>query len=740
MQQFIMNMQLSGMDEKDGKIRIWLEKKQEFFDFNPFFYVKRTEGVEEAIRDQEGIKSVELERKRLFGKDTEVYRIVFEDRKSQDSCKRALEGFDIFEDDIPATRRFLIDHKLVPYSDVLIENGKIKTNGERCDRELKLLAFDIETHTKGVIDPKKDSVIAISVATSSGRKEVIMSKNEKEVIKRFTDLFMEEDPDVVLTYNGDGFDFPYLLERAKQNRIHLDLGRDGSAISPKRGGIRDSYAIAGRDTVDLYRIVARDLQEVKVKTLDNVAEYLGIMRRDERTLLENEELYDLWEKGETEKIKEYTLADVISTLEIGKKLLPAQMELCRLVKQFLTDCTRMGRGRQVESYLIYKAVERDELLPKHRYVQSEHMYEGGYVMEPERGVFENVVVLDFASMYPNIMIAYNISPDTYVESGDEELCHISPSKHAFLKEPDGFFRAILKELIGERKRLKKLAKDDPIINLRQQSIKTLTNSFYGYTGWGGARWYRLECAEATAAWGRYTIKRVIEEAQKIGIKVIYSDTDSLFCVQKGDMNSFVDRMNSELPLELEQRERYDRIFFAGKKRYAGLLDDGSIVVRGLEVRRGDWCELAKNLQEEIIEIILREDNVEKAKKRVISAIDSIRNGGAGVDELTIYKSISRDVDSYETAQAHVAALKKAMDSGEHIEFSNKISYVVLEGKGRLSDRTKITSTLSEKDRIDKEYYVEKQIIPVALRILEHFGITKEELMGRKQQSLEKWFS
>jgi len=132
--------------------------------------------------------------------------------------------------------------------------------------------------------------------------------------------------------------------------------------------------------------------------------------------------------------------------------------------------------------------------------------------------------------------------------------------------------------------------------------------------------------------------------------------------------------------------------------------------------------------------------VEKAKKRVISAIDSIRNGEAGVNELTIYKSISRDVDSYETAQAHVAALKKAMDSGEHIEFSNKVGYVVLEGKGRISDRTKITSTLNNKDRIDKDYYIENQVIPVALRILEHFGITKEDLLGRKQQSLEKWFS
>jgi DNA polymerase I len=326
-----------------------------------------------------------------------------------------------------------------------------------------------------------------------------------------------------------------------------------------------------------------------------------------------------------------------------------------------------------------------------------------------------------------------------VEGGDEEHCYISPSKHAFLKQPDGFFRQILKELIEERRRLKKSAKSS-VDALRQQTIKILTNSFYGYTGWGGARWYKLECAEATAAWGRYTIKKVIEEARERGIEVIYSDTDSLFCVEKGDMRAFAEEMNSQLPLELEMRERYKRIFFAGKKRYAGLQDDGSIVVRGLEVRRGDWCELAKKLQEEVINTILREGDVEKARNMVIEAIDRVKSGKASVEELTIYKSITRSIDSYETAQAHVAALKRAIDEQQDIEFSNKIGYVVLEGKGKISDRTKITSTLSDKDKIDKDYYIENQIIPVALRILEHFGITKEELIGKKQQNLEKWFS
>jgi DNA polymerase I len=732
-------MQLSGIDEENGNVRVWTEKEHRVFESHPYFYVRKEESLENFLKAFDGVVDVETQIKRLFGRELEVYRVTFEDQKSMNSCKRELQDSDIFEDDIPLTRRFLIDHGLIPYSDVSVDGERIRTDRERSGREMKLLAFDIETHTENIIDAKKDPIIAVSLATSTGRQEVIISRDEREVIKSFVSAFREEDPDVILTYNGDSFDFPYLVERAKQNRVSLALGRDGSAVTARRGGIRDTYTLAGRDTVDLYRIVERDMQEVKVKTLDNVAEYLGVMRREDRVLLENDELYSLWEKGETKRIEEYTLADVVSTLEIGKRLLPAQIELCRLVKQFLTDCSRMGRGRQVESYLMYKAAERNEMIPKHRYVQSEHMYEGGYVMEPEKGIFEDVVVLDFASMYPNIMIAYNISPDTYVESGDEEHCHISPSNHAFLKEPDGFFRQILRELIEERKRLKKSAKSS-VDMLRQQTIKILTNSFYGYTGWGGARWYKLECAEATAAWGRYTIKKVIEEARKRGMNVIYSDTDSLFCVEKGDMKRFAEEMNSQLPLELEVREHYKRIFFAGKKRYAGLQDDGSIVVRGLEVRRGDWCELAKRLQEEIIGTILREGDVEKAKGHAIEAINKIKGGKTSTEEITIYKSITRSIDSYETAQAHVAALKRAMDEQEDIEFSNKIGYVVLEGKGRISDRTKMASTLNEKDRIDRDYYIENQVVPVALRILEHFGIAKEDLLGKKQQSLEKWFS
>ena len=739
-------MQLFHVDEKNGRIRIWLKDGSfRLFDFSPYFYVKIDENYDEKfISGHNGVKGVEAQKKRLFGKEINVFKIVFEDAESFNAVKASLSDSEIYEEDIPLPKRFMIDNKLIPYGEIEINKNEIKMKGES-NSKFKMLSFDLETYTKGIINPRKDRIIAISIATNTGKKDVLISENEKELIEKFVKVVKEEDPGIIFTYNGDNFDFPYLIERAEQKSVKLDIGRDGLGISSRRGRSRKSYSVAGRETIDLYKVVERDLGEVKVRTLENVAEFLGLVKKGERTNLEQEELIELWEhrkENGLEKLRKYTLDDAVSTLLIGEKLLPMQLELSKLTKHFLTDITRMGRGRQVEWYLISKAFEKGELLPEHKYVFGERMYEGGFVLEPEKGLFENVVVMDFASMYPNIMIAYNISPDTYVpDCTEKEKCYISPIKHAFLKEPDGFFRSILKELIAERQRIKKLAKKDPLMNLRQHSIKILTNSFYGYTGWGGARWYKLQCAEATSAWGRYTIQEVIKMAGERGIKTIYSDTDSLFCVEEkaNQIKNFAPMVNSKFPLEIEVREKYKTIFFGGKKRYAGLTYDNTIIVRGLEVRRGDWCELAKRLQNEIIEVVLKERNIEKAKRIAIEIINKIENGEVGTEDLTIYKSITKDISGYETKQAHVLALKRAIEGGEHIAFSNKIGYVVLEGHGKISDRTKLAKTLNERDRIDKKYYIENQVIPVVLRILEYFGVTKEELKGKKQQTLEKWF-
>ena len=146
-----------------------------------------------------------------------------------------------------------------------------------------------------------------------------------------------------------------------------------------------------------------------------------------------------------------------------------------------------------------------------------------------------------------------------------------------------------------------------VLDARQKAVKILTNAAYGYAGWVGARWYIKPVAEAASAWGRHIILTASQMAQKAGLDVIYGDTDSLFIkYDTAKAEQLQQDIKAELKLDVEIGEVYVRIFFTeAKKRYAGLRQDGSLDIVGLEVIRGDWAEVAKKVQEHVLEIILK---------------------------------------------------------------------------------------------------------------------------------------
>ncbi|HDN68773.1 MAG TPA: hypothetical protein ENG23_04260, partial [Methanomicrobia archaeon] len=627
---------------------------------------------------------------------------------------------------------------------------------------IKILAFDSEMATQpgsgsGMPSPKKDPIIIISVAYREGRargggagegearggerggegkggegnevktKLFVLEEGEygrgddERVIREFLEFVQEFQPDVIVGYNSDGFDWQYLKERAKLHGIRLNAGADGSTVQFERGGALPGVNIAGRLNVDLFKLAKRDLDSVKVKKLENVAEFLGVQRKSERVNLTPREINECWfegsrERKRRERLYEYAKADAVSALGIAEKMLPLQIELSRMVGYPLDELAKMGRGRQVEAFLTAEAFKKGELVPPKR--GSEKTFEGGFVLPPEKGLHENVVALDFSSMYPTIMISFNISPDTFVEPGRAEVVregagvvgdfvaqdlHFAPEvRHAFRKSPDGFFKRIMTDLIARRRAIKsamrkhdKNSSEYQLLNLQQQSIKILTNSFYGYTGWNAAKFYKRECAEATTAWGRHFIKRAVKMAEEEGFKVVYSDTDSIFAKLPPGVTEVAEdrkaavlkkarevseRISEELPLELEIQDFFKTIFFTGKKkRYAALTDKGEIVVRGLEVRRGDWCELAKEVQTKVIELVLREKDPAAAFKFVKTVVQDLKDGKTPLEKLTIYKTLTRRISSYETKQAHVVAAQRALDSGVAYEVGSKIPYVILKG-------------------------------------------------------------
>jgi DNA polymerase I len=338
------------------------------------------------------------------------------------------------------------------------------------------------------------------------------------------------------------------------------------------------------------------------------------------------------------------------------------------------------------------------------------------------------------------MIAYNISPDTYVppkepapKSGVYETPEVG---HHFRKEPAGFYKEVLSYLISVRDEIRSRMKALPpesveyrVFDARQKAVKVITNASYGYAGWTGARWYVKPVAEAAAAWGRHTILNSIRMAEEAGLRVVYGDTDSIFLnndVEK--IEGLSKRIKKELGLEIKPDKVYVRIFFTeAKKRYAGLLPDGRLDIVGLEVVRGDWANIAKIVQEKVLEIVLKEQSPVKAADFVRHFVVELRQKRVAFRDLIIWKTLTKPAEEYEVKASHVEAAKMLKEKGWELAVGDKVGYVIVVGSGRLYERVK-PHKYALYYEVDLEYYVAKQIVPAVARVLESFGITEEQLL------------
>ncbi len=545
------------LKDNDGKNIVAYDPK-----FEPYFYAITDDGSEllsvTAIRSGEEIKPNRVEKaiKKDFGTPIEVFKVYVNHPQHVPLLREQVTGLgvEVREADILFAIRYIIDRQLIPMDKVLIEGVEredvnfdiaievknIKAVAEGNNPNLKVMAFDCEMMSHGGIpDPKNDPIIIISVATAYNELKFISmedEKNDRQVISDFIAFLKNYDPDVVVGYNTDEFDWQYLKKRADKFKLPLNIGRDGTAAKFSAGGGVKEVRIFGRSNVDLYKVAKRDVGEVNIKKLENVAEYMGIMRKSERIDVPGWDMARYWNDSTLRNtLFEYAKADVVSTWGIAEKLLPLQYEFARIVRQPLDEVSKMGRGRQVESLLVAEAFRTGELIPAKG--GGTGTYTGGFVLFPKEGVHEDVISLDFSAMYPSIMINYNISPDTVVSKTEKNVEYYQAPgiDYRFRKKPDGFFKVILMNLLERRKRVKdqmatvdKNSYEYTVLDIHQNAIKILTNAFYGYTGWHAAKWYRKECAEATTAWGRSIIQDAIERAEKHGLEVIYGDTDSLF--------------------------------------------------------------------------------------------------------------------------------------------------------------------------------------------------------------------
>jgi len=802
---FVLDVQ-EGSEEKS---EIWLwgrtEKgeKAKVIDssFSPYFYAEYRDGLEDSqVEDLmrkiselnlEGSKPVEVSREtgNYLGKEKHLIRITLPKNpditRFRDQLKEWPEIKSKYEHSMSLRRRYLVDRKIKPMSWVYVEGNasagseieiyaeNIEPAGEEKPPKLSMLAFDLEL----VEENSEEKIVMISVKDNSGFRKVLTYKpvklgytevvdDEKGLISRLCEIIRERNPDIILTYNGDRFDFQKLSDRATKHGLEIKMGRTGrKLIFTKRGRIYVAWT-EGPVHVDLFSFVENimsDSLSSEVLSLDMVSrEIIGKGKKK----MDWEELQKAWEESRgLERLARYCLKDSELTLSLAEHVVPQISELCRLTGQGLFDVSRMTYSQLVEWLLIRKAHENGQLIPnrpKYEEIQLRRKavpYEGGFVYPPKGGIHKNISLFDFRGLYPSITVTHNVSPETlYCQccGGEKKNAHRVPGEdYYYCRKHTGFVSETVSELIRKRAMIKKdmgkLEKDSAEyrrLHNRQHALKILSNSIYGYYGYAGSRWYSRVCAQSITAWGRHYIKKVIRKVERMGHDVIYGDTDSLFIKARGRKASeeILDKVNRTLPgiMELELQGTYSAGLFVqakggqtAKKRYALVDAEGELTIRGFEKVRRDWSRIARETQEKVLLSVLRDNSPEEALETVRRTVRKLEKGKVDMKKLVISTQLTRPIRDYEQIGPHVAAAKKSLSRGRPVGEGSLISYVITKGQGSISDRAEPSE---DTETYDPDYYINNQVVPSALRVLSVLGYTEDDIKqeGEAQSSLDSF--
>ncbi|NMA44856.1 MAG: hypothetical protein GX950_03545 [Candidatus Diapherotrites archaeon] len=730
-----------------------------------------------------------------------------------------------FEYDIPYPKRYLIDKRLKPsgyiefevnekneiqtINDIELTETKIKSKIEQKNEqktvekieqkieplnqkieqikpiiEPKIVSFDLETWVGEKFEIGLEPITFISIVKNktTNKKEKqkrVLSYNtgevkglelfedEKEIIKELTTEL--NDTDIIVTYNGDNFDFSYTKIRAKKNYTPFLINDEEVRI--RRNGLDNAAKISGVQHIDSFQIIQFMERTGAINTvkldLETVSEKVFGVKKEKVQPLEINDAYSSKDEEKLERVVDYNLKDSETALRIAQEFLPLFSEISKLTSQTLYDTTRNTTSQMVEDLLIKEAHLRKIIAPnkpRESVVKQRTMnpIKGAFVKEPTAGLHENIAVLDFASLYPSIIISHNISPDTLnCEHAECKKQNTNPDGTWFCLKEKGLFPEILETMMKKRLALKKeykekkqKGKDDKALYAKQWALKIILNSVYGYLGYPRARWYSRECASATTALGREYIKRTLQEAEKAKYKTLYSDTDSIFLQFVGqsevDVFIFLDKINSKLPegMELEFDGFYKRGIFvtkkeggAAKKRYALIDKKNNLKIVGFEYVRRDWCNVAKETQRKVIELILNEGKTKEPVDYVRNVIKDLREGKVKKSELTIMTMLQRKPKDYVAIGPHVAAAMKAIERGKDLGVGSMLSYIITKpkkDKATISEKAELEEYVNEGD-YDPNYYIENQLLPAVIKIMQELGYTKEDLLsGGKQTGLGNW--
>ena len=749
-----------------GRTRDGKSVAAEYWGFKPYFYAVRPSQVllNYLSRDSEVLKvePVELEVK---GQKTPCGKVTLQHpwRTPEYRERVRKHGSDILAADIPFAHRFIYDMDIPAcvrihgtpatgrYTTDLVVKAQRFEPCEPFNPALKIVSFDIENT---ITDP---TILCLGIAwrENGAVKTDIFTGDEKEIIRRFLDMVRKADPDVITGYNIDGYDLPILEQRAKAHGItFLPLSRDGQGIT----NIGERFWRAhGRIIADAWWAVKLELHP-KQETLDAVARWLlGEGKGDVDRLHMEEE----W-KNNREKVLQYCMKDAELALRILEKVtrLDKSMDLAVVSKLPVDDTFNSRTSTMIDSILI-RAADRESVgVPMTRTGAGGKPIEGGYVHSLEPGLYEWVIALDFSSMYPSIIIEKNICFTTMSDAGTIE----SPIGVRFLnpQQRRGLLPRILADLMRQRREIKAKMKSETDPERReyydrlQFAVKILMNAFYGVLASSFYRFTDPKIGASITAFARENVKSVIAQLETDGIRVIYSDTDSIFLEsphkdKEGSIEfgrKIADRFTTAAATM--EMERVFRTFFSHgkKKRYAAKAVwpvDEELIVRGYEIRRTDAFNLQSEAQRRVFNGVLDNDiegSVRLAKELVVDIRagripqDMIPEGADPLEPLVISRTVAEDSRYVNPdSMSNVLAARKMKELGYEVVPGMKVSWIVVDAKKSPMHVEPWISGRPWEYKPDWEYYA-RRLAQTLAYVTEVYGWDERALlMGTVQADL-----
>jgi DNA polymerase-2 len=737
----------------------------------PYFYVARRDAArarELGARDQRPTVLITLDR------EEPVVRVQVAAPPDTPPLRDRLHGQGIrtYEADVRFAQRYLIDHKI---------KGAVAIRGEPiaeppfspelppllaydqpqlspCDwvPRLSVVSLDIETdlaarevRSIALVGAGASEVLLLTPRGWRAPGGAIPFRSEKDLLAAFAHRIRKLDPDLLTGWNVIDFDLSVLARRAEELGVPLELGRlpGRLRLRPGRGRGPTEAQVPGRLVLDGIQLLRTSFIRLEDYSLGAAAqEILG-----EGKLLSGPDRggdIDRAFRHDRERFVEYNRTDARLVLDLLDKLRLVDLVVERSLLTGLPPDRVAGSIAAFDALYLVELADRGRVAPTvgsgpELYAETA----GGHVLDPAPGLYENVLVFDFQSLYPSLIRTFQIDPVGFVPAGlrgksaPGELI-LSPTGAAFRREP-GILPRLLDELAPRRKAAQRAGNA-----VASYAIKILMNSCYGVLATPACRFHNPEIANAITGYGRELLLWTKGRMEAHGHRVLYGDTDSLFVTSDATEPEAAWRRGEELAallhgelaehiratwgveskLVLELEHVFRKLFLphlkgsgaGARKRYAGLAwKDGqeTTVLTGLEAVRSDTTELAKQVQRELYDRLFHERPVEDYLARVVCELRAGR-----FDELLVYrKALRKDVASYTaTTPPHVAAARKM--SGKP---GRRVAYVIT--------RAGPEPAAERQHPYDYEHYVDKQVRPVAEPVLEILGLDFRKVCGDDRQ-------